>query len=53
MAIDQLECYINAKKTAEKAWVARLFLAYLVIFVIVNIFLGIWNSLTYYAFRFR
>ena len=33
----------------EKARVVRLFLAHLAIFVIGNIFLGIWNSLTYYV----
>ena len=46
---DQLESYKNAKKTVEKARVVRLFLAHLAIFVIGNIFLGIWNSLTYYV----
>ena len=49
MAIDQLESYKNAKKTVAKARMVRLFLAHLAIFVIGNIFLGSWNSLTYYV----
>ena len=47
-ANDQLVSYQEARKSVQRARVLRIFLAHLVMFVLGNIFLGLWNSLTYY-----
>ena len=41
--------YREARKAIEKARAARIFLSHLAAFVIGNIFLGVWNGLTYYV----
>ena len=45
---EELAKYKEMKNTVEKARAVRVFLAHLAIFIIGNIFLGVWNSLTYY-----
>ena len=45
---DDLASYKEARKAVEKARVVRVFLIHFSTFVIGNIFLGVWNSLTYY-----
>ena len=44
---DQLESYKEAKKTQEKARGLQIFVAHLFLFIAGNIFLGVWNVLTY------
>ena len=41
--------YIDARKAIEKARVIRIFVSHLVAYVIGNLFLGVWNGLTYYV----
>ena len=45
---DEVARYKEAKKNVEKARAVRIFLVHLSVFIIGNIFLGVWNSLTYY-----
>lgn len=45
---DQLANYKEARKGVEKTRATRVFLIHLAAFIIGNIFLGVWNSLTYY-----
>ena len=49
MVNEELESYKEARKTVEKDRVVRTFLVHLAVFIIGNIFLGVWNSLTYYV----
>ncbi len=46
---EELANYREARKSVEKARADRIFLVHLAVFIIGNIFLGIWNSLTYYV----
>lgn len=46
---DDLAVYKDARKAVEKARAVRTFLVHLAVFIIGNIFLGVWNSLTYYV----
>ena len=46
--LDQLEIYIEAKKSVQKQRAVRTFQVHLAAFTIGNIFFGIWNGLTYY-----
>ncbi len=45
---DDVARYKEAKKNVEKARAVRIFLVHLSVFILGNIFLGVWNSLTYY-----
>ena len=46
---EDLAGYRDARKNVEKARAVRTFLVHLAVFIIGNIFLGVWNSLTYYV----
>ena len=41
--------YRETRKAIEKARAVRIFVSHLVAFVIGNVFLGVWNGLTYYV----
>ena len=45
---DELENYIEAKKSVQRQRAIRIFQVHLAAFTIGNIFFGIWNSLTFY-----
>jgi len=45
---EELANYREVRKSVEKARADAVFLVHLAVYIIGNIFLGIWNSLTYY-----
>ena len=45
----EVERYRETRKAIEKARAIRIFISHLVAYVIGNIFLGVWNALTYYV----
>ena len=46
---NELDSYMDARKKVEKTRAVRIFLAHLAMFIIGNMFLGLWNSLTYHV----
>ena len=46
---DEVTRYKEARKSVEKARAVRIFLVHFSAFILGNIFLGVWNSLTYYV----
>jgi hypothetical protein len=47
-AEEAVASYAEQRKAVEKARAVRIFLSHLAAYVVGNIFLGSWNSLTYY-----
>ena len=46
---NEVASYREARKSVEKSRAVRIFLVHLAVFVLGNIFLAFWNSLTYYV----
>ena len=46
---DEVTRYKEARKSVEKSRAVRIFLVHFTAFILGNMFLGVWNSLTYYV----